>query len=94
MTHKNYPEFIRDLMNNRFDRVERDDRLLDIFPNENREKGIELWERWDDDSVTIARLHLPLTKEPLYFSIPRSELEMLLSTHSKASLDKYPLVHG
>lgn len=42
-----------------FERVERDDRLLDVFPDETREKGVELWDKWAEDTVEIIRLHLP-----------------------------------
>ena len=42
-----------------FERIERDDRMLDIFPNETREKGIELWNKWNEETVEIIRLHLP-----------------------------------
>lgn len=40
-----------------FSRVERDDRLLDVFPKETSEKGVELWERWTEKTVEIVRFH-------------------------------------
>ncbi|MCE9643275.1 MAG: hypothetical protein K8Q97_03045 [Candidatus Andersenbacteria bacterium] len=40
-----------------FSRIERDDRLLDVFPKESIEKGIELWEKWTDTEVEIIRIH-------------------------------------
>jgi len=48
-----------ELVTEGFERVERDDRLLDVFPKEIREKGIELWDKWDVDTVEIIRLHVP-----------------------------------
>ncbi|HSX24440.1 MAG TPA: hypothetical protein VLG69_00535 [Candidatus Andersenbacteria bacterium] len=40
-----------------FTRIERDDRLLDVFPKETIEKGVELWEKWTDKEVEIIRIH-------------------------------------
>ena len=40
-----------------FSRIERDDRLLDVFPKESIEKGVELWEKWTDTEVAIIRIH-------------------------------------
>lgn len=56
-----YPELLRKLVASDFRRIERDDRLLDVFPGEDREKGIELWEKWEKDSIKIVRIHLPFS---------------------------------
>lgn len=40
-----------------FNHVERDDRLLDVFSKETPEKGVELWEKWDTETITIVRIH-------------------------------------
>ena len=40
-----------------FSRIERDDRLLDVFPKETIEKGVELYEKWTDTEVEIIRIH-------------------------------------
>lgn len=64
-----------------FVRVERDDRLLDVFPKENREKGVELWERWDKDMVELVRVRLPYVekRQPQHFVILRTEIEEALN---------------
>lgn len=41
-----------------FERVERDDRLLDVFKYETPEKGVELWIKWENsEEVEIVRFH-------------------------------------
>lgn len=40
-----------------FARIERDDRLLDVFVKETIEKGVELYEKWTDTEVEIIRIH-------------------------------------
>ncbi len=102
-----YTELLQQLFEAGFTRVERDDRLLDIFPHEDREKGIELWERWppsraslatggDIDVVKILRVRLPFTDAALQlFALQRSELESLLLTNRQATLSDYaPLAKG
>jgi hypothetical protein len=70
-----YSELIAD----GFERVERDDRLLDVFPNETREKGIELWDKWAGDTVEIIRLHLPKGRRGMTrHTIPRNTVEQAL----------------
>lgn len=64
-----------------FERVERDDRLLDVFPHEDREKGIELWDKWNDDTVEIIRFHAVLGRKGVtYHTISRNILEQALRT--------------
>ncbi len=60
-----------------YGRVERDDRLLDVFPKETRDKGVELWEKWGEETVEIVRLRV-LPDQPKLtrvFQIPRQQLE-------------------
>jgi len=69
--------------------VERDDRLLDIFPAETREKGIELWEKWSANTVEIIRFHLPYSpKREEHFSFPRKNIEELLYSNTAGVLKK------
>ncbi len=49
----------RDFIERGFERVERDDRLFDVFVGHDSEKGIELWDKWNKDEVEIIRIHLP-----------------------------------
>lgn len=70
-----------------FERIERDDRMLDIFPNETREKGIELWDKWNEDTVEIIHIHIPKGKKGMSrYSFSRKELEQALMTHTKVRL--------
>jgi hypothetical protein len=86
-----YSELIRLLQSKEFSRVERDDRLLDIFPAEDREKGIELWEKWLGKKVRILRVKLPFAEKKLQlFLISRPELEQCLYTNQVKQLDSYP----
>jgi hypothetical protein len=65
-----------------FRRVERDDRLLDVFPQETREKGVELWENWLKEKVEIVRVLIdrpPGPKNiPQKFILDRRKLEQAL----------------
>ncbi len=68
-----------------YNRVERDDRLLDIFPKETPGKGVELWEKWPaphssksevgDDTIKIIRLWNGKQTE---YTFPRQEIELAL----------------
>lgn len=71
-----------------FERIERDDRVLDIFPHETREKGIELWDKWTEDTVEIIRLHLPRGEKGIRrYTFQRKEVEDALLHNKKLSLD-------
>lgn len=71
-----------------FERVERDDRLLDVFTGHDREKGIELWDKWEDDTVEIIRLHIPKERKGITrFTVSRKEVEEALLTFKKIELD-------
>lgn len=56
-----------------FSRIERDDRLLDVFPKETIEKGIELYEQWTDTEVEIVRIHN--AKNVTKHIFPRGKIE-------------------
>ncbi|MDA1168731.1 MAG: hypothetical protein O3A36_00085 [bacterium] len=76
-----------------FERVERDDRLLDVFPNEIREKGIELWDKWGADTVEIIRLHVPSgRKSTSKYEIPRSSIQNALELYQILELDCFEKV--
>lgn len=70
-----------------FERVERDDRLLDVFPDETREKGIELWDKWTGDTVEIVRFHLPQGEKGISgYTFQRQEIEKALLQNRKLDL--------
>ena len=72
----------RELVDEGFERVERDDRLLDVFPDEISEKGIELWDKWSEDSVEIIRIHIPKGKKGITRStLSRKDIEAALREH-------------
>lgn len=69
-----------------FERVERDDRLLDVFPKEIREKGIELWDKWGAESVEIVRLHVPKGRKGMSrYMFKRKIIEDLLHTYAQGT---------
>ncbi len=62
-----------------FERVERDDRLLDVFPDEISEKGIELWDKWNGDTIEIVRIHLQRGEQGVSrHRVPRTAIERAL----------------
>ena len=70
-----------------FERVERDDRLFDIFPNEISEKGIELWDKWSEDTVEIIRIHIPKGRKGLTrHTLARKVIEEALLANQKLQL--------
>jgi hypothetical protein len=78
------------LMSKGFTRVERDDRLLDIFPQEISEKGIEMWERWDKEDIYLLRLHLPFrAKFTKLYKLPRAKIEKALKENQVKKLSSY-----
>ncbi|HLC49270.1 MAG TPA: hypothetical protein VJI96_02715 [Candidatus Andersenbacteria bacterium] len=75
------------LVSEGFERVERDDRLLDVFPKEVREKGIELWDKWGADTIEIVRLHVPRGRKGLTrYAVPRVVIETALLSNKKLDL--------
>jgi len=70
---------IKQLKAQNFQRVERDDRLFDILPKrETKEKGVELWEKWDSDTVHLVRL---TAKRATKHSLPRKDIEQALQAN-------------
>jgi len=84
-----YAALVKDLAQQGFTRVERDDRLLDIFTHETREKGVELWEKWDSESVAIIRVRLPYLSpaQVTRHILGRPQLEQLLYNNQRSYLD-------
>lgn len=82
-----YSELLGYLYRSGYTRIERDDRLLDIFPLEDREKGVELWEKWATDGVYLLRVTIPYaTKKLRLYGFKRSRLETMLQKNSVADL--------
>lgn len=89
-----YPDLLQKLVESDFRRVERDDRLLDVFIGEDREKGIELWEKWEKESIKIARIHLPFSdKKTWLYQIPRQDIEQALLKNDHLILAEYQPVN-
>jgi hypothetical protein len=77
----------RDLIEPGFERVERDDRLFDVFIGHDSEKGIELWDRWNEDTVDIIRIHLPKgDKGTQEYIMPRALVEEALLRYQRLDL--------
>lgn len=91
-----YGDLLRILFKAGFTRVERDDRLLDIFPIEDREKGIELWEHWGKRFVRLVRVKLPFDSEKIsLYQIKRGDLEALLMANTVEELAQFrPIARG
>lgn len=85
-------ELLQKLYRAGFTRVERDDRLLDVFPDETREWGVELWELWTKKEAKILRIRLPYSEKKLkLYVISKSTLERLLQDNKTAELNKFPI---
>ena len=70
--------FATKLLADGFTRVERDDRLFDVFPDQIREKGIELWERWSKETVELVQIKLPYKEKKIErFTLERKKIERL-----------------
>ena len=90
-----YTDLLRTLYHAGYDRVERDDRLLDVFTKEIREKGVELWELWDEQEVRILRIRLPFNPKKLeLFVLARGQLESLLRRNLVSKLDDFQKIEG
>lgn len=91
-----YGDLLRLVFRAGFTRVERDDRLLDIFPVEDREKGIELWEHWGKRHIQILRVKLPFDPAKLIlYQIKRTQLESLLIENTTEELAQFrPIARG
>lgn len=85
-----YIDLIKSLAEKGYTRVERDDRLLDVFPKEITEKGIQLWERWDKENISLVRLHLPFRpKFVRFYKLPRAKIEKALYENEIKSLSRF-----
>lgn len=71
-----YENLAHDLWEQGFERVEKDDRLLDVFVKETAEKGIELWDKWGEEKIEFVRLHEK--KNPQRFVLRRADVEEAL----------------
>ncbi len=86
-----YAEVVEKLQHAQFERVERDDRLLDIFPYETREKGVELWTKWTKDMVLCIKIRLPYDSKKIYtYEFIRSDIEQYLMNNSVQDLASFP----
>ena len=82
-----YEELLLKLMASDWQRVERDDRLLDIFPEEDREKGVELWEQQHGIDTLILRVRLPFSEDGLkLYTIAGAQLQHLLLQNTESNL--------
>lgn len=85
-----YVEFITNLAQAGFTRVERDDRLIDVLPAERSEKGIELWEKWEKETVSLVRLHLPFRPKFIKrYEISRKKIEEALYKNQVKQLVRF-----
>lgn len=91
-----YTDLLREFYRAGFQRVERDDRLADIFPNEDREKGVELWERLDQKNVFLLRVRMPFSVKGLgLYIIPKTTFEELLLKNTKSTMSNFgPFFQG
>lgn len=85
-----YQTIIAKLRQADFSRVEKDDRLLDIFPAESRAKGIELWEKWRGDKIYIVRIHVDkLQANPPRFCLSKKAIITSLRENKTLTLNSY-----
>lgn len=62
-----------------FHLVPRDDRLFDIFPELTRHRGIEVWEKWTDDTIELVAIKFQDPKaKPKKMKFARKEIENAL----------------
>ena len=66
-----------------FMRVERDDRLIDVFTQETLEKGVTLWEKWGEDEIEIVRIH---NGKSSHHQVNRAIVEEALQNNIKIDL--------
>lgn len=86
-----YSQLTKKLLERGFTRVERDDRLLDVWPKEVPARGVELWQKWTDQEVQLVRLRLPFSEKKLsLILLPRPEIERMLIDYEAKPLDSYP----
>lgn len=82
-----YSDFIYLMFQTGFQRIERDDRLLDVFAGETLEKGVELWEKWNKKNTWLARVRLPFNEDGLeLYRLQRQKIEASLLENKRAEL--------
>ena len=78
------------LMAGSWQRIERDDRLLDIFPTEDRDKGVELWELQRDTETLLLRVRIPFTDTALkLYTLASAQLRHLLEHNTTSDLSSF-----
>ncbi len=74
-----------------YERIERDDRLLDVFPTQTKEKGVELWLHWNSDYVQILRIKHPYhPRATAIHSVPTAILVTALQSNQTLLLSRFP----
>lgn len=82
-----YERLTRNLLEKGYERVERDDRLLDIFPTDTRAKGVELWVKFCGETVEITRIRLPYKESRVaQYVLPRLKVESALAGYQTMKL--------
>lgn len=85
-----YRKLVDQLRSRGFTRVERDDRLFDCMRSQRREKGVELWEKWDMDIVYITRIFDPVgIMNVQEYHVPREYVEEALQNYAPIDLSTY-----
>ncbi len=80
-------DLYKELSDEGFERVERDDRLLDVLVGHDREKGIELWDKWGEDTVEVIRLHIPRGEKGITrHEVSRKDIEQALRLYQRVTL--------
>ena len=78
-----YSRLKEKLLKKGFNIVERDDRLLDIFPILTREKGVELWSKWGNDTIYFVSAYIDLPSAPSKsFKLTRHQVESALLSYT------------
>ena len=84
-----YEDIIEVVKEAGFERIERDDRLLDVLPYQTREKGVELWELVKNKDTYLLYLRLPYdAKRQRLYAMPSSELNEQLLQYEEMVLDE------
>lgn len=84
-----YAELLRYFFAHGYRRVERDDRLFDVFPSETRERGVELWELWGPHEISLVKVELPYKKDPIAYTISRPDHEKALLEGEQRDLQMF-----
>ena len=88
-----YAELLQHLHVAGYQRIERDDRLLDVFVTETREKGVELWEASKANETHLLRIRLPYSEKELkLYALATAQLGQLLTHNKTANLADFELI--